>query len=500
MKAELALWRLGVGLAGGWWVVAAIFFVVAMSYVALGYVMLHPLRLLRGMQASLDMASLLAATLFLTLTCAPTALQRAWRDRTLLRLAPGARRISSALTRRVVVLAVIALVPAVILRALLWSKVSTDIYATISLADVTLKNSVLVALYLAHVVALMAVTFGPLKVPTRFVFLPIGQGAMQWSSSGFFWMPLASCTVLVIARLCWPVFEAWVGARPVWGRPAAERNRDRIPWWTARLQRRAASAAAGTKGATRRISALLASDARTSLTFVTGAVTVLYLALKPGFMDDLIVSWLFAAPVAVLLAQLAPLPLGRIMLLPLGADRERMGAIIARVWARELTVRMLIFTVIGLLLHVLCWWLQWPAFMRSPFFASVDLATQLLWSPLAQSMGLYGLALSVCLLCSAWPRMLETPAFLRIGPFVAIVVLAVVGIAFKWTLNHVVPATQMHNLGQITFAIVNGAMLPAFAWCVHRAARDQWRRANLAAISAAMHTTSLRLQQAFAPD
>ena len=480
--------------------VAAIFFVVAMSYVALGYVMLHPLRLLRNIQPSLDMASLLATTLFLALTCAPFALHRIWRDRTLLRLAPGARRISSALTRRVVVLAVIAMVPAVILRALLWSKVSTDIYANISLADLTLKNCVLVMLYLAHVVALMAVTFGPLKVPTRFVFLPIGQGAMQWSSSGLFWMPLASCTVLVIARLCWPMFEAWVGARPDWGRPAAERKRDRTPWWTARVQRRAANAAAGRNGATLRISALLASDTRTPLTFVTGAVTVLYLALKPGFMDDLIVSWLFAAPIAVLLAQLSPLPLSRIMLLPLGVQRERMGAIIAGVWARELTVRMLIFTVIGLALHVLCWWLQWPAFIRSPFFSSVDLATQLLWSPLTQSVGLYGLALSVCLLCSAWPRMLETAAFLRIGPFIAIVVLAVVGIAFKWLLNQLIPAINKPNMGHISFVIVNGAMLPAFAWCVHRAARDQWRRANLAAISAAMQATSLRLQQAFAPD
>jgi hypothetical protein len=500
MRAELALWRLGAALAGGPWVIAAIFFAVAMSYVTLAYVMLHPLRLLRDFQTLLGFASLLAATLFLTLTCAPTALRRAWRERTLLRLAPGAQRMNAALTRRVVVLAVIALLPAVILRALLWSKVSTDVYATISLSDVTLKNCVLVALYLAHIVALLAVTFGPLKVPLQFAFLPISQGAMQWSSPGFFWMPLVSCTVLVIARRCWPMFEAWVGARPDWGRSAAQRKRDRTPWSIARLQKRAASVALGPEGASLRIAALLASNTRTPLTIMSGAATVLYLVLKPGFMDDLVVSWLLAAPIALLLVQLSPLPLGRIMLLPLGAQRERMGAIIARVWVRELTARMLIFSVIGLMLHALCWWLQWPAYLRSPFFASVDISTQLLWSPLAQSVGLYGLALSTCLLCSASPRMLETQASLRVGPFAAIVVLVAVGIAFKWTINQLIPWTNARNVGHITFAVVNGAMLPAFAWCVHRALRSQWRRANLAAISAAMHATSLRLQQAFAPD
>ena len=96
--------------------------------------------------------------------------------------------------------------------------------------------------------------------------------------------------------------------------------------------------------------------------------------------------------------------------------------------------------------------------------------------------------------------MLETQASLRVGPFAAIVVLVAVGIAFKWTINQLIPATTARNMGHITFAIVNGAMLPACAWCVHRLLRSQWRGANLAAISAAIHTTSLRLQQAFAPD
>ena len=106
MKAEFALWRLGAALMGGWWLLPTVFAAVVMGYAALAYVILNPLRLLRSVQASLEIASILAATLFLTLACAPTALQRVWRDRTVLRLAPGTQRISSALSRRAVVLAV----------------------------------------------------------------------------------------------------------------------------------------------------------------------------------------------------------------------------------------------------------------------------------------------------------------------------------------------------------------------------------------------------------
>ena len=496
MKAELALWRFAVGLLGGAWMAAIGLGAITCGYAALAYVICNPLRFVNGAESNVQMAAILSAMAFLSAAFAPTALRSAWRDHTSLRLAPGAKRMTSALTYRLILVALIAMVPAVILRSLLSVKFGDSFDATISLADVTFKTYAFVTLYLAHVVVLTTITFGVLKVSLRFLFLPIMYGTMQWSSAGFFWLPLATCSLLVIVRFCWPTLEAWIGAKPYSVKSLAERKWGRPRWWNAHLQKRVARAVSGSKGTRLRISALLVNTTRTPLVFVTGAVVVLYLVLKPGFMDDLVISWLFACPVAVALAQLSPIPLGRIMLLPLGAEREHIGAILTSVWVRELSQRMLLFTVVGLALHAFCWWLQWPAFIRSPFFARVDLATQLLWSPIAQSVGLYGVAVSVCLLIGASPRALETPSFLRAGPTTAVVLLAVVGIAFKWALNEWIPATKTPNMGHITFAIVNGVMLPACAWCVHRALRYQWSKANLAAISAAMQKWSARLQKA----
>ena len=174
------------------------------------------------------------------------------------------------------------------------------------------------------------------------------------------------------------------------------------------------------------------------------------------------------------------------MLLPLGVERERMGQIMTAVWVRELTTRMLMCAALGFALHTLLWWLQWPALIRSSLFTSADVTTQLFWRPLAQSVGLYGMALGACLLWSASPRLLEKPSFLRTGPIAAVGALAVVGVALTWALNVGIPATDARDMGHITFAAVNGVMLPAGARCVNRALRYQWATANLAAISAAM--------------
>jgi xanthine/uracil/vitamin C permease (AzgA family) len=76
---------------------------------------------------------------------------------------------------------------------------------------------------------------------------------------------------------------------------------------------------------------------------------------------------------------------------------------------------------------------------------------------------------------------------------------AAVGLTLKWCLNELIPATQAVNAGHITFAVVNGVMLPALAWCVNRALRYQWATANLSAISAAMQAWSARLQKMQAP-
>lgn len=202
-----------------------------------------------------------------------------------------------------------------------------------------------------------------------------------------------------------------------------------------------------------------------------------------------------ALPIAVLLSMPPAIPLSRIMLLPLGAERARVGQIIAAVWARQIRTRLLLCLIAGLSLHAYFWWLEWPAFIRSPFFTAVDPATHLLWSPLAQAAGLYGMAMSVCLLATASPRPLQRAGFLSVVPRLALIGLAALGLLFKGWLNDAIPATAARDMGHITFAIVNGAMLPTCAWCIHRALRCQWSKANLAAISVAMQKWSTRLQK-----
>ena len=436
---------------------------------------------------------------FLALAFAPTALRSVWRVHTLLRLAPNAKRVQSALTHRLIVLALIASVPTIILRSVLSVKFGNSIDATVSIADVTFKNYALVTLYLAHVVALITIMFGLFKLSIQTASLPIMYGAVQWSSTGYFWLPLAACAAVVVGHFGRPKLEAWVGENPYWARRAAAKGKARPPWWIARLQQRAARAAAGSDGASLRIVALLAGEPRTLRMTLTGAVVIIYVALSAGFMNRIAVSWFLALPIAILLVQLRPLPLGRIMLLPLGVERARLGHIMTAVWARGLTSRMLIYSVLGIALHAFFWWLNWPAFIRSPFFSSADVATQLLWSPVAQSVGLYGMALSACLLYSASPRLHESSSFLRAGPFATVVLVAIVGVAFNWALHEWIPATNARNTRHITFAIVNGALLPACAWCVNRALRYQWATANLSAISAAMHASSVRSQNTFSP-
>ncbi|MBC7711613.1 MAG: hypothetical protein H7203_16250 [Rhizobacter sp.] len=115
---------------------------------------------------------------------------------------------------------------------------------------------------------------------------------------------------------------------------------------------------------------------------------------------------------------------------------------------------------------------------------------------MAHSVGLCGIALSAVLLASASPQWLQNPSFLSAISIVEVFCFAVLGMVFKWALNELVPATDGRDAGHITFAIVNGAMLPACAWCFNRALRYQWATANLSAISAAMQTWSARLQKA----
>ena len=495
MKAEFALWRLGIGLYGGWLSIAMPALAISLGYGALLYVVFNPLRKFGNPEIALHAAATVVIFSFVYMAFALTIVRKQWRTHPLLRLAPGAHRVTAALTWRVASIALITMVPAVLLRALSQVKFGSGAGATISFADVSPQGFVFAGLYLVHVVVLVAITCGPLKVPTRFAPLAIMYGAMPWTSSNWTWMPLVTCTFLVCVtwfRRWWRVDD---NTKLSWHKTRVERARQRMQWWMGRLQRRAAKATGG-DAARLRIAALLATQPNAFFTTVSVVALILYMVIKPGFMEAIGVTWFMAYVVGTLAAKPAPIPLARVMLLPLGTDRTRMGQIMGAVWMRDSGMRLAVGISIGLVVHTLCWWLEWPAFLSASLFAGDDAITQLLWIPMAHALGLCGIALSAVLLASASPRWLQNASFLSAISIVEVLTFPVVGMAFKWALNEMVPATDGRDSAYITFAIVNGAMLPACAWCFNRALRTQWATANLSAISAAMQAWSARLQKA----
>jgi hypothetical protein len=74
-------------------------------------------------------------------------------------------------------------------------------------------------------------------------------------------------------------------------------------------------------------------------------------------------------------------------------------------------------------------------------------------------------------------------------------VLASIAFGCKWLIETNVATLADGRLGHVTFALVNGAILPAFAWSVSRIFRDQWRNASLPAISSGMQIWSDRLRK-----
>ena len=179
-----------------------------------------------------------------------------------------------------------------------------------------------------------------------------------------------------------------------------------MTWRIGRLQQRAASAAAGSDGARLRIAALLATQPNAFFTTASTLAVILYMVIKPGSVYVSGLMWLLAYLVTVIAAKPSPVPLARVMLLPLGADRARMGQIIGGIWLRESWARLTVGISIGLVVHTLSWWLEWPAFLRSPLFSVGDSMAHLVWIPIAHAVGLCGIALSAVWLASALPRWL----------------------------------------------------------------------------------------------
>ena len=82
------------------------------------------------------------------------------------------------------------------------------------------------------------------------------------------------------------------------------------------------------------MSALLATRRSVFFTVTTVFAAAAYIAVAPAFFDLSAAGWFFAYLVVAVLASPTPIPLGQVMLLPLGAERRNVGRILMNVWVR----------------------------------------------------------------------------------------------------------------------------------------------------------------------
>jgi len=112
--------------------------------------------------------------------------------------------------------------------------------------------------------------------------------------------------------------------------------------------------------------------------------------------------------------------------------------------------------------------------------------THLLWSPLSNIVGIFGIAVSMSLISSASPRFLAKAPNIVGSGFAGIVVLSVMAFGYKTLIQFCVPEFRGADAGVVVFALVNGVLVPVSAWGLHRALRYQWATAQLVEVSTAM--------------
>ncbi len=496
MKAEVNLWRLAAGLLGGWSMLAMGSAAMAYGWGALAYVATHSVRSYLAAETVAATAGTFASACFAGAILGIIIGRRQMHQHALLRLSPNVRPLIAAMNMRLVLAAVLSLPPAIVLRALVALEHRSGSPAAISLIDVSSKGYLTVLLTLIFLAAMIVVTFGWLRAPTRFAFLPIYWGATQWTSLTWSWLPLAACVVIVIGHRIWlrTDMAAVVRVSPTERRQQLgliERLRSR------RLQR--AARVAGGRGPSQRVTALLSTQRSALFTLLTVFVTMMYITIAPGVFDVFTGGWFFAYLVVALLATPTPVPLGQVMLLPLGAERRSVGHILMSVWARDVRFRLLLGVALGLLLRAIVWWLELLSFMRPPFIVPGDQFMLLLGRPLMHAVGLYGAAYALCWTISASPRLLAKPGVLATLPMFVVVAFCALGGALGWTLAAVFPELGSGAMSSLRFTLVNAVMLPAIAWWVNRQLRPQWLSANLGAIATAMQAWLARRQKASTP-
>ena len=494
LKAEHQRWQLAGGLLGGWPTLAMATTAIIAGWVLFVYVLLRPLRVYREIdRASMTYVAAFAIdAAFLGAILAIIIVLRQRRELGLLRLSPNVGPLILGLNARLALVALLCLPPAIALRALMAIKDQNSLDAVISLADVPMQGFLLAGLTLVYLATLIVVTFGWLRAPIRFAFLPIYWGAMLWSGSRWQWLPLVACVIIVIGHRLWLRTDMAGVVRVQTAERRAQLNvMERLNSW--RLQR--AARAMGDQRSSERVTALLGTRRSTLFTLVTVLATALYITFAPTVFDVFVGGWFFAYLVVALLATPTPIPLGQVMLLPLGAERRNVGRILMSVWVRDVRFRLVLGVVLGLLLRAFCWWLDVYSFMRPPFAADGNELMLLVWKPLMNAVGLFGAAYALCWTISASPRLLARPAVLAVLPMFVVTGFISIGAGIGWVLGQAVPVLNSRDMSAVRFLIVNGAVFPAIAWSVNRQLRPEWLQANLGAISTAMQVWAARRQK-----
>ncbi len=498
MKAELALWRTGIALLGGRFAAVSVGVSILVGFVAAIYVWNYPVKLMsRPVSSFLNAASVLSQLALLALSLATGYLWARSRTLPLLRLAPGTRSLCRALQLRIAGLTLLVFFPALILRVVLALKWPNSVYPTVGWADASRDDWLLMAAYLLYGQIFAIVAIGPLKLPPNMAW----SVCFAWYSPGtlrFWWLPIVMLLVVIGVRWLWKNINDGLDGVPQRQRMRSSsfaRGAGLLSWWRSREAARA-SRRIGPGSAGRRVGALLSGQRVDVFSVIAIMGVVAYLAFASAFMR-FGPAWYFAYLIAALVARPTPLPFARVLLLPLGAERARMGGIIATVWMRDVHFRLLVGVGLGLFVHAFCWWIEWPGFLRAPSMQVGNAAYQLLWNPLSHAFALYGIALGASLLASASPRWLENSSFLVIVQIGVMFGFTAVGLALKWVINEAFPASATHEADHFVFVLVNGVMLPVTAWIIHHALRPQWKTANLAAITSAMQKYSANLQKAF---
>jgi hypothetical protein len=494
MKAELNLWRTGIALLGGRFAAVSVGVSILVGFVAAIYVWNYPVRLTdRWVSLFLTFTSVFSHVALLLLSLATGSLWSRSRTLPLLQLVPGARSLRRALQVRLAGLMLLAFLPALILRVVLALKWAPTVY----LADATFDDWLLMVAFLLYGQIFAFLAIGPLKIPPNMATI-ICYSLYMPGSLRFWWLPLVMLLVFIGVRWLWKNINEGLDGAPARQRMRSTtfaRGASLLAWWRSRDAARA-SRRIGPGSAGQRVGALLSGQRVDLLSVIAIFGVVAYLAFAPAFMR-FGMTWYFAYMIAALVARPALLPFGRVLLLPLGAERARMGGIIAAVWLRDVHFRLLVGVSLGLFVHAFCWWVEWPGFLRTPSMQVGSATYQLLWNPLSHAFALYGIALSASLLASASPRWLENSSFLTIMQIGVMFGFAIVGLSIKWAINEAFPASAAHEADHLVFVLVNSVMLPITVWIIHRALRPQWKTANLAAITSAMQKYSANLQKAF---